>query len=338
MHARSFIIFSMLPAMMSFSALGQEASDRGPRDDATLDKRLVQPSPSSEADMVVRPNEDNDAAMETYEVWRRVILARKDLGIPKDALVPDTLSGEQDCDQVAEAPSACVWSSAADAIVFAEVSALRLSTENAVIAEEKGGWRAYPNCRHANPALAIDLEVKSVLAGTAPEALTLWVGAEQTAQFKPVPLRSEGGDVVWASSKDSSTGPLLAGSRIVTAIHRVAGTWSLKGDVILGVDAGNIVYLPRRTGDCLNTRPKGIDRITVDQLSDMLANCGDEDSEKVLSTRALRESLWGERQRPSYYAAPYCTDPTSDFDRSAVDLVASDQQLADSPDVTHSEE
>jgi len=306
----------------------REAED-GPRDDTTGAEAVSRSQGSTVEGTAVQP-EDDGAAQEA-DVQRGVTLAPKNLAIPQEALVPDTLSGDVDCERELEAPKACTWASAADAVVLAEVAGLRLVTGGAVGADGRGGWRAYPDCAYPNPALAIDLRVESVLAGSAPEVVTLMVGAEQVAHFKPLPLRADDGAIVWAGTDDPSTGPLRAGARVVVATHRMADVWSLKGDVILGVDAEGVVHLPRRTGDCLNTLPQEIDGSSVIQVANRLARCDAENRQSIARRQEFREALWGEGQGPWFYAAPYCTDSVQGFE----DSVGRGPEQIDSPEVRH---
>ena len=243
------------------------------------------------------------------------------------------MSGERHCDVELEAPSLCAWARSADAVVFARIDVLDLVVEGAVADDGRDGWRVFPECRSANPALVIGLSVDRVLSGEAPDRIALVVGAEQVSRFNPLPLRASDDGLVWTRSSDPLTGPLTVGAHMVVPAHRLDNSWSLKGDVLLGVDSEGRVHLPQRTGDCLNTLPPEIGGLAVNDLGGLLSQCS-EIEPMLAERRDLRESLWGRGQMPSFSLSAKCTDPLDNVAEKTV----TDRSRPDNTAVEHSEE
>jgi hypothetical protein len=251
---------------------------------------------------------EDGLSMAASKITRGVVASGPTLDTPPEALVPDTLSGDVDCDSEEAAPSACAWASEADMVAVVTIERLRMDRNNAVAPDAVSGWKQVPNCRRVHPALGIDVSVSRVLAGSGPQRFELRVGARQVVHFRPMPRATTAG-IAWTPTQDPSVGPLRVGAQVVVAVHKTGSVWSLMGDVILGVDRDDRIHLPPRTGDCLNTLPQGVSGGEVSELASTLATCDATHRQSASRRRALRAKTWGAEQGPAHFAVADCIDP-----------------------------
>lgn len=212
-------------------------------------------------------------------------------------------------------PELCVWARTPDAILLGTLKDVRAVRNPAEMAYTPGAPKYEElvfDCRAANVALELDIEVDAFLAGATPAELTVHLGADLVNMFLPHPHLTEEGQTEW--SQFGSLGqPLVPGQRIGAAVmfNAVHGIWTTAGQPLFTTcsdgSGEDVLVFQKRHAYCTDQAPCSATGQTQAELEDLIEQCPDKPTPET-DERSEKLQNWAGRTGTAFLAACFERD------------------------------
>lgn len=201
-------------------------------------------------------------------------------------------------------PSPCEWAKAVDEIAWGTLLEVRPVVSPAMAMG--GTLRLLQHCDgFVEPAVDLVIAVEGSLARTAPQSLTVRVGAGQVARWNPWATREEDGGLGWRDFGGGGAS-LVPGHPLGVAYRHAdrVGVYSLMGEALFGFspspEGARLHFQPFQPGVCDARPPTELEGQVFSVVREALARC--QPSEAADGRRQRMWNVWG-GSAENYYAA-----------------------------------